>query len=511
MSHSHALWSLKLPDEAATVLLATELAPLLRAGDVLTLNGGLGTGKTAFARALVRALTGDPATEVPSPTFTLVQTYETPAGTIVHADLYRLHGRADLEAIGFEEMTEGAITLVEWPQRAPDAFGPDRLDVALSLDPAGGEEERLVTLTGTGSWQPRLERLRDTHVLLARVGWAFARRVHMQGDASTRAYERLTHPDGRSAILMISPPRPDGPPVRRGKPYSAIARLAETVHAFVAMDKGLRALDLSAPEIYAADLESGLLLIEDLGGEGVLRDGAPVPERYAAAIAVLARLHGEKLPLVLPVAEGRDHRLPPYDLDALLIEVELLLDWFVPRMTGHPVSGSARAEFVAVWTEALGEILAAEPTWVLRDYHSPNLIWLPDRQGLQRVGLIDFQDAVLGHPAYDVASLAQDARVTVKPDLELKLVSHYAALRRAADPSFDPAAFARAYAIMGAQRATKIMGIFVRLDQRDGKPAYLAHMPRIEAYLRRNLEQPALAAVKAWYQKHLPRWFESQA
>jgi aminoglycoside/choline kinase family phosphotransferase len=185
--------------------------------------------------------------------------------------------------------------------------------------------------------------------------------------------------------------------------------------------------------------------------------------------------------------------------------VDLLVDWYVPHIVGSLMSASARAEFVNLWSECLTEVLAGPTTWTLRDYHSPNLIWLPDRQGIQRVGLIDFQDAVLGHPAYDVASLLQDARVTVPADLELKLISLYARERRAADPGFDVAAFARAYAIMGAQRATKVLGIFARLDKRDGKPQYLKHLPRIETYLARNLAHPALSKLRAWYEHYLPR------
>jgi aminoglycoside/choline kinase family phosphotransferase len=169
------------------------------------------------------------------------------------------------------------------------------------------------------------------------------------------------------------------------------------------------------------------------------------------------------------------------------------------------MSASARAEFVNLWSECLTEVLAGPTTWTLRDYHSPNLIWLPGRHGIQRIGLIDFQDAVLGHPAYDVASLLQDARVTVPADLELKLISLYARERRAIDPHFDVAAFARAYAIMGAQRATKVLGIFARLDKRDGKPQYLRHLSRIETYLARNLSHPALSKLRGWYETYLPR------
>jgi hypothetical protein len=346
--------------------------------------------------------------------------------------------------------------------------------------------------------------MKAVQLMLQGAGWDDARRVLLQGDASTRAYERLVKPSGERAILMISPPRADGPPVRRGKPYSAIARLAESVHAFAAVDRGLAGLGFSVPTILAEDLDAGLLLIEDLGEETVVDADGPIPDRYGEATRLLAALHAKTLPGAVPV-DGREHVIPPYDLDAYLIEVELLVDWYVPHVLGTQVSGSVRGEFVKLWTETLGDILAGPQTWTLRDYHSPNLLWLPERQGIRRVGLLDFQDAVLGHPAYDVASLLQDARVSVPADLELKLLGLYARERRAADARFDMAAFASAYAVLGAQRATKILGIFARLDKRDGKPQYLKHLPRIEGYLARDLAHPVLARLKGWYDANLPR------
>jgi aminoglycoside/choline kinase family phosphotransferase len=357
------------------------------------------------------------------------------------------------------------------------------------------------------SWRDRLGLTLGARRLIDLAGWGDAERVHMQGDASSRAYERLVRPDGETAVLMISPPRPDGPPVRAGKPYSAIARLAERVDAFIAIDKGLRALDLSAPRILASDIVNGLLLIEDLGSEGVLADGAPIPERYELAAEVLASIHARQLPTILPVSDGRDHVIPDYDEDALTIESELLLDWYVPHIGKRALPNAARADFGRLWRPLLRRVGEAQRTWTLRDYHSPNLIWLPEREGLRKVGLIDFQDAVLGHPAYDVVSLAQDARVDIPPDLELRLIGAYARARRAANPDFDLVDFAEAYAILGAQRATKILGIFARLDKRDGKPAYLRHLPRIEAYLRRNFAHPALQPLKAWHEMHLPALF----
>jgi hypothetical protein len=499
---------LLLPNEAATARLAADLAAILKPGDIVALSGHLGAGKSALARAILRELSGDPTLEAPSPTFTLVQSYETARGAVLHADLYRVRSPDELDDIGLVEDIDRIVTLVEWPDRAGARLPAGRrLDIVLDVDPGQPETGRIATLAGGVLWRQRLAIALATRQMIDAAGWGEARRDFMQGDASSRAYERLTKADGTSAVLMISPPRPDGPAIRQGKPYSAIAHLAETVEAFVAMDRGLRSLGYSAPEILAEDLGTGLLLIEDLGPEGVLQDGEPVPERYEASARLLADLHRHTLPTILPVSEGRDHAIPGYDRGALAIEVELLLEWYAPHIAGVTLPAVTQAEFARLWNRLFDEILELPATWTLRDFHSPNLIWLPQREGLAKVGLIDFQDAVLGHPAYDLVSLGQDARVDVPAALELRLLAAYGSARRGADPEFDLAGFARAYAIMGAQRNTKIAGIFARLDKRDGKPAYLKHMPRIEAYLRRNLDHPALAELKGWYEAHLPKLF----
>lgn len=503
-------WPRRLPDEEATRRLAGEIAELVRPGDLVTLSGELGAGKTTFARALIRRLVDDPDLEAPSPTFLLMQRYEG-AIPVVHADFYRLEKPADLAELGFEDACEEAVVIVEWPDRAGAALGRERIDVSFALDPDGGPDERDAVVSGHGAWAARIARARAVAEALAATKWRDARWEFMQGDASSRTFERLVRDDGRSAVLMISPPRPDGPPIRHGKPYSAIARLAEDLRPFVAVDRGLRGLGLSAPEIYAFDVKAGVLLMEDLGGEPVLVDGAPDPERYGVAASALARLHSAQLAQTLPVGDfGEDYQIPPYDLDAMLIEVELLLEWYArprpggPLASGAELSSGAKATFLSLWRKILATQLTTETTWTLRDYHSPNLIWLPQREGLARVGLVDFQDCVLGHPAYDVVSLLQDARVDVSEALELKLLGLYTRARRAGGGEFDMQDFARAYAALGAQRATKILGIFARLDARDRKPQYLAHLPRVERYLERNLRHDCLAELRGWFRAHLP-------
>jgi N-acetylmuramate 1-kinase len=507
----NAQWVIPLAEEEVTRILAARLAPDLRAGDLVTLGGALGTGKTTFARALIRTLMQDEAVEVPSPTYTLMQLYEADekpgrgAFRIVHADLYRIRDARELTELGWEEAAENALVFVEWAENAGTALADDRLDIHFAQHPDKKMDGRIVTLTGYGNFAPRLKRMQAIAGMLDAVGFEGEERSFLQGDASARTYETVREPKtGRQAILMIAPKRPDGPPIRQGKPYSALVHLAESVDAFVAMALGLRTEGFSAPAIYAANLPAGLLLVEDLGREGVVKDGAPLPERYLVAAEVLASLHGRSLPVDLPVAPGITHHIPPYDKEALTIEAELLLDWYWPYATQKSAHAALRHTFLEAWNSVLTPVLEGEKTWVLRDYHSPNLIWLPEREGVNRIGLIDFQDCVIGHPAYDLVSLTQDARVNVPEEVELTLLSHYIRLRRRQDAAFDLGAFSAAYATLGAQRATKILGIFVRLDRRDGKSAYLAHLPRIEAYLKRCLAHPALAKLNAWYEAHLP-------
>lgn len=497
-------FTVALADEAATRRLVVDIAAALGPGDLITLSGDLGAGKTTFARALIRHLAGDETIEVPSPTFTLIQAYELPRFSLVHADLYRLSGPAELAELGLEDIAEHAVTLLEWPDRATGFLPADRLDVALTLSPQQGETFRSARVTGYGATASCAERIATIRAFLARAGFTQAGRRHMQGDASTRSYERLTL-EGVSYILMNSPQRPDGPPVRDGKPYSAIAHLADNVTPFIAMAHSLRAGGLSAPAIFAADRAAGLLILEDLGSEPVAagEPPAPIEARYEAATDLLATMHRTPLPDVLQVEMGVDYALPRYDLDALLIEAELLVDWYLPFLEAK-VSGARRDAYVALWRDALKPALDMPATWVLRDFHSPNLLWLPERQGGARIGLLDFQDAVMGPPAYDLASLLQDARVNVPEMMEIALLSRYTRARRAGDANFDAPGFAKVYATLAAQRASKILGIFARLDRRDGKPQYLRHIPRVWAYLQRSLTHPALAPLAAWYRVNVP-------
>ena len=311
---------------------------------------------------------------------------------------------------------------------------------------------------------------------LAASGWPGAAPALLAADASFRRYYRLA--DGvRHAVLM------DAPPPEEVRPYIAIA-------------KWLRDCGLSAPQIYVADAARGLLLIEDFGDAGyarLLAGGAADAPLYELAIDTLIALHRAAAARGLPP-------LPPYDAARFLAEAALLLDWYAPVALGGVLPQRARDDFLARWRSIL-PLAMLPPTIVLRDYHVDNLMLLSGRDGVRACGLLDFQDALLGPAAYDLASLLEDARRDVAPELRAAMMQRYAA----AFPRLDSTALVRAATILAAQRNTKIIGLFVRLSQRDGKPAYLPHLPRVWRLLEEDLRrEPALAPIAEWLDCHLP-------
>jgi tRNA threonylcarbamoyl adenosine modification protein YjeE len=499
-----ATFSLTLSNEQATAHLMADLALLLGPGDVITLAGDLGVGKTAAARAMIRYLAGDEALEVPSPTFTLAQAYDLPASTLLHVDLYRIEDAAELEEIGLSPWPENTVVLLEWPERAAEALPQDRIEIALRHLPALGPASRGVTVTGHGKAAAQVARLNVLRHFLTAAGYIEAQRVRMAGDASIRSYARLVRDDG-TVVLMNSPRRPDGPAVFQGKSYSAAVHLAEDVRPFVAIAAGLRERGFSAPAIYHADLDAGFLITEDLGQVSFTEGDPPRPiaERYQAATDLLAELHREFLPELLMPAPDLSYAIPSFDADVLLTEVSLMLEWYLPDH-GVALTQAATADFVKLWRVLFRKAALAAQTWVLRDFHSPNLIWLDQRAGIAKVGLIDFQDAVMGPSAYDLVSLLQDARIDVPEQLELALLSRYIKVRRGFDSMFDAAGFAELYAILSAQRNTRLLGTFARLNRRDGKSQYLRHQPRIWIYLSRSLAHPALIHIREWYSVNVP-------
>ena len=361
-----------------------------------------------------------------------------------------------------------------------------------------------------------MSRAEQMQAFVAKSGWAGAELHPLAGDASTRRYVRLAR-RGHTAMLMDQPPGAESaacPPEasdeeRRRLGYNAMARLAgPDCRRFAALSLFLRRQGLSAPEILAHDYDAGFLLIEDFGDgrfADLIAGGKPELPFYEAAIDTLADFHRVAAPKSLAVPGAGEVHFLGYDPVAMEAEVLLLTEWFYPAASGAKISDAARDEFVAAWGQALKQLKTAMPVVVLRDYHAENLMWLGERQGVARAGLLDFQDALAGSPAYDLISLTEDARREVSVDLANAMTARYLDLRRKADASFDRDAFLFAAALLAAQRNTKIVGIFARLWKRDGKPRYTQYLPRMWGYLDRDLAHPALGTLKAWFDRHVPR------
>jgi hypothetical protein len=313
---------------------------------------------------------------------------------------------------------------------------------------------------------------------LAAAGWDGIAPTPLAGDASFRRYYRLARAD-RRAVLMDAPP-----PMEDVRPYVAVAAV-------------LRELALSAPQVFAEDPVRGFLLIEDFGDDSytrLLADGSDETELYELAIDTLVALHRAIAASGLPV-------LPAFDAAKLLAEAALLVDWYAPILLGAPLPRAAREDYLGRWREVLPQAAVLMPTLVLRDYHVDNLMLLPDRAGVERCGLLDFQDAVIGPASYDLVSLLEDARRDVPAALREAMTGRYLA----AFPGLDGAAFRRSGAILSAQRSCKILGIFTRLWRRDGKPGYLPHIPRVWRLLEGALaREAALMPIAEWLDRHLP-------
>ena len=342
---------------------------------------------------------------------------------------------------------------------------------------------------------------------LQRAGWQDASAHAIAGDASTRSYQRLDQND-QSAILMIAPPGAETsacPPgadeaTRTRLGYNACARLAgPNLHAFVEVANLLRGIDLSAPEIYAFDARAGLALIEDLGDRIYAREmsnGADEAALYLHALDALARLHDAK-----PTPPSNDaYHMMSYDRLALGAEVMLLPQWYYPLKTGRAASDDLCNEYREIFGSII-ESLSTPQDIVLRDYHAENLLVLPERNGIAQVGIIDFQDALIGHAAYDIASILEDARRDVDQDFAASALEHYLAQRQT---PVDRDAFHHDYGILAAQRNAKILGIFARLAKRDNKPHYLSFLPRVERLFAADLARPPLTPLRDFLRPHFP-------
>ncbi len=342
-------------------------------------------------------------------------------------------------------------------------------------------------------------------------GLATARRERLAGDASTRSYERIHLASGARLILMDQPPvleTPICPPgaseaERLALGYNAAARLAAgSIAAFVTTASYLRDYGLSAPKVVAFDVDAGLAVLEDLGDglfATLIANGQPETQLYEAAVDVQIQLHAHRPSNILE-AEGLVWPLLNYDTLALKVSTDTFLEWW-PKFAGlAPFKAEAVAEWDELWTPIWARGEAGASVFCHRDYHAQNLLWLPERKGAARVGLLDFQDALRAHPAWDLTHLLQDARRNVSTALEASMLDRYLS----AQPQTDREAFLADYRALAASNAARILGRVFARQAMLGRTQYKAFMPRTWRYLERNLTDPALAGLKSWFDAHVP-------
>ena len=323
------------------------------------------------------------------------------------------------------------------------------------------------------------QRAEALQAFIVHANWQNAQQHPLQADASFRRYIRLsrTLDDGTLQSVMVM----DAPPPQ------------EDVKPFITVAEHLCAMGLSAPKILQADETMGFLLLEDLGDATftqLLQQGMGENTLYEAAIDTLTALHHHSSNASISIDE--------YDHSALMEEALLFIDWYFPQVSGKKASMDEQKSFIQAWLEVFNQLPVLPATLVLRDFHVDNLMLLTDREGAARCGLLDFQDALLGSPAYDVTSLLEDARRDISKSLRTQMLTRYLA----ANPQYDPEAFMASYRILSAQRHCKIIGIFSRLYERDNKATYLPHIPRVMALLQQHLQHPLLAPIANWLTNH---------
>ena len=468
---------------ADTALLAQRIARFIEPGDTLLLKGDLGAGKSHFARCFIQAL-GTKQSHIPSPTFTLVQVYDDTRLPLIHADLYRLKDASELDDLDMHDHFAHGVCLIEWPERATSALPRTALTVHFKVS---GESTREVELTGDTRWQRRLKVMltpADTHRqkkdfagFAAEHGFADAEIVQMTGDSSFRQYFRVKS-GARTAVIMDVPTTivdEDGDPV-------------DQVSNHVRVAKWLASHGLRVGKIIAADAAQGLILQEDLGDKTLFDQYAGTVDGpwLQVGVEALVRMNSGKQ------LDG----LKPFTLERFLRNVGLFADWYLPALRGHATSPDERARFLEAWAQVYDSFKHVAWGVQLRDYHSPNFMVLGQVPSLENLALIDYQDATHGPLAFDLASLLYDARVNVPACLRDDLLEYYIA-----KTGVEVKAFETSFYLISLMRNARILGIFTRLAQRDGKRQYLDKMPILLPYIQEALKHPAAASVRPWLQK----------
>lgn len=485
-------------DESATGRLAEQVGRYCSTGDMVRLVGDMGMGKSVFARGVLRGL-GSTQEFMPSPTFTLMQTYDDTRVPTIHVDCYRINDPSEMAAVDVTPWLEHGVVIVEWPEQGGDWFPFDKPDMfehsimevdnpgVLTVEFAETETgQRRLTFYANASWlrrmaliEPSLMRehtLQGRQMFLAECGLRAHVPTPVGGDASFRSFWRLYTPEGARVVMDVPPP-------------------VEDLKAWVDVAGQLKTLGVRVPEVYAADVKKGYALIEDFGTESLvskLQSQQDVLPWYQCAVDVLIHL-----------AHAGHHPLPSYTRADMWSEAARFLDWYLPQATGCAVHTADRKLWQSAWQPLFDVIERMPLTTMLWDYNASNIMLLGDEpnEPLKDVGLIDFQDARTGPCCYDLAMLLDDARCSVPEDMKKILIRRFV---DGMDDSVDLEAFHEGYRAASMLRLFKIIGGFSRLALRDGKTHYLDNLSRCWQMVDGYLEYPEFSEVKQFLTRNLP-------
>ncbi|MDG2187302.1 MAG: tRNA (adenosine(37)-N6)-threonylcarbamoyltransferase complex ATPase subunit type 1 TsaE [Hyphomicrobiales bacterium] len=464
--------------------LAKTISSNLEKGDIIALIGEIGSGKTTLSKFLINQLTSIEINQINSPTFNLYQSYNKNNVLVNHYDFYRIEKYQDLDEIDLEDSYKNGITIIEWADKYINALTQDYIEIHLTEKLSYREYK----ITPKGKLRKRIKNINSLDNFLKKTNLKINKLEDIYGDASKRKYCRL-HLEDKTLILMDS---------SQEKKKINPTKLSTSISDYIHICKYLEKINIRVPELFYTDIKREYLIEEDFGDlkYSHIISKENFKELYQPAIDTLLHISEIHHPNNLEV-NGKTYDIPEYDKKIYLNEVEIFIKFYWPFIKGTICTSAIEKEFMDIWNELLIKI-SSDKSLVLRDFHSPNLMLLKDEENHKKCGVIDFQDALLGHPIYDLVSLCQDARITISEEEETFLIETYKSKFNFNNYQFDRSNFIDHYCILGTQRSMKILGIFARLSILDSRNDYLVHMPRVINYIKRNMQNSNLSDLSKW-------------
>ena len=474
--------------------LAKELVPLLNEGGVMTLNGQIGAGKTTLAKLIIQELTQTPLEDIVSPTFNLYHTYNRDNLEIAHYDFYRIESEIELLEIDLNESLTDKICIIEWADKFRDLLPKDRIEIFITCK----KNERVYRINPLGKFREVVSNRAKIENYLGGLDINFTELQRLPGDASKRNYYRVMSPDN-TMILMDATQESN---------IKSKTGLSNGIDDFIKIQKYLDSIDVRVPKLIVRNRIDNILLEEDLGEYSYadMLTKENYQKLYNPAIKTLIHISNINHPKNIST-DSNPHYLKEFDLDIYLNEAEIFIDYYWPFIHGKQCNADKKQEF----THVMGEVysnLTDDKTLMLRDFHSPNLLFLENEDGFRKCAVIDFQDALFGHPLYDLVSLTNDARTTIDEHQEKYLIDLYKKDFPFNNFQFDSLSFIEQYHILGVQRSIKILGIFARLAILETNQNYLVHMPRVICYIKRIMQSGSIQTLACWLNQNFKETFD---